>query len=497
VRKRMVITSVALVLALCAMSGPTSAASDPTDQRAPSAEGDWRAQLVVSPDDNQRSKTLLTIASRPSSDNGVIVPWLEQNAPRLDYRFMLELSRRAFDNDKDAALRWYVIALARVAYAGGRCADPSAGGHATAAIAFTSFGQAINYYIQGHLDEYLIAINFARNTPDLFGDGSFPADLCAQGMAAFGKQLGIQPSQTHAGLKPESEWPAIQNFVRNQLSMLASGTQKRIEQLGVVIAPSQVPAEILSASLEVKVKAIGDEARAALTLTVDHNQAFRLQQLAKAEINVGDLSGARQTLRLADAISSQATTDYERQFQLSSIPLWIRAGDVAAAKALANGVQVGMLRLEGWRLYGSGLAQTGDLSGVDYALSEIDKTYAQIADNPEISATASRIAAQRGGDPRSLAINAIAETLASSQQFHTAIDVADRMPPSILRAQLFADIAERECKANDSNARSTLERAARDESQIIKQDLSRFRGWRGHMQFVAILQREPQRCSNQ
>ena len=125
-RKRMVITSVALVLALCAMSGPTSAASDPTDQRAPSAEGDWRAQLVVSPDDNQRSKTLLTIASRPSSDNGVIVPWLEQNAPRLDYRFMLELSRRAFDNDKDAALRWYVIALARVAYAGGRCASPVA-----------------------------------------------------------------------------------------------------------------------------------------------------------------------------------------------------------------------------------------------------------------------------------------------------------------------------------------------------------------------------------
>ena len=453
-RRSLIAISVA-TLALCGTSQSIWAADNPGANTAAPLDEAWRQQLVVGSDDDQRVKTLLTIARRPSSDDGVIVPWLEGNSARLPYPFQLELSRRLFDQDKDGAVRWYVVALARIAYDGARCVDVSAGGAALDALAFSGFGQTIVPYSQSHPKEFLAAIDAVKDDPALFGDGGSPQSLCKRGIVADGKALGIPQKQNADGLKPESDWPAIQKSVRSQLAAMAIQTQAKILHPPAVIAPSNVPDAVLAGTLETKVKVIGNEGRAAIMAMEGGQRGLLLQNFATAQLDDGDAVGARETLALADSIFADAMDYFTRMTRLNSIPLWIRAGDASAAQALVDALPAGLQRIDGLGRYGVGMIQINKVAEARRVLDQIDGMYA----DPEISAAAASVVAKHGPDARSLAVYHITEALAGMGQFSDALDLAERLPPGNLRASLWAKIAADQCKAKDPTGPTTLKRA--------------------------------------
>jgi WD40 repeat protein len=150
------------------------------------------------------------VTSRPMSDNGVIVPWLNESTDRLQPMFLYELSRRLFADDRAAALEWYAIALMRARYDAGRCSNTSAGND-VGTLAWRA--TPVPTYVINHPDERAAAFGRALGRTDLFADQISPMWVCLRGTRPG---TGAAP-----GVKPESEWSRIRERLRQQGAQLA------------------------------------------------------------------------------------------------------------------------------------------------------------------------------------------------------------------------------------------------------------------------------------
>lgn len=218
--------------------------------------------------------------------------------------------------------------------------------------------------------------------------------------------------------------------------------------------PHTVPEAALSGSLEDKVRAIGAEARASLEAPRDRAAArsrpWQLVNLADAQIDAGDAAGARETiaeiLTLTMRQRRSAAEDEERRI----VELWIRAGDAAAARRLAESLHNPLARVAALGELGEGLARSGDLAGARAALELVERA----SESP--TGAARRVVAGFDGSPHDLAIRKIGDALADDGDAQGALHAATLLPQGLARAGLLADIAGKQCTGGDNAASRTI-----------------------------------------
>jgi hypothetical protein len=193
-----------------------------------------------------------------------------------------------------------------------------------------------------------------------------------------------------------------------------------------------------------KVRALGDEARAALRLIPEHNRALLLTRLADAQLGAGDQEGARRTLEELEPLLTGPGTDFQRA-QTSA--LWARAGDTAHAKLLL-GTLSGQSQIMALRLEGLAQVQAGYAAEAVATLDAIDKA-APVA--PAASIQANGVA-----QFHDVAIAAIGSAFADARDFADAEKAVAHLSPGLQQATLLADIASKQCTVGVSSAREGL-----------------------------------------
>jgi len=207
----------ALVLAV-ASATPAGAQSNETP--TPAAPSDDLAKFLhVNTDTAAQMASYTAIARQPPTANEVVIPWLRDNADRLQPMFLFELARRLFPDDRETALDWYAIALVRARYDAERCSDPAAGS-GVGALAWRA--EPIPSYLRD--DPKALPAAFARihQRDDVLVDAISPIWICVRAVSAYGKVLNGQASHSTGWVKPDSEWPGIRDKLLQRVSALAA-----------------------------------------------------------------------------------------------------------------------------------------------------------------------------------------------------------------------------------------------------------------------------------
>jgi tetratricopeptide (TPR) repeat protein len=341
----------------------------------------------------------------------------------LDLR-AFQKSGELLPTDEDAALEWLVIARLRFAYDMARCTKP-------VGIAEQVSGDVASY-ARSHPSEYLAAAKRALKRSDLFGDAAPRPGVCApQGSAAM--------------VKPQSEWPAIQDRIKETIA----GT------IGLPQPPTApprfsttVPAAVLRGSREDKVKEIGAEARrVAVEWSRPYLVADPVLNVAEAELGAGDTSGARATLAEARAIFAAALAQGQREQYAQPrerlVVLLVKAGDAAGARARADEITDPSRRIGALNVYAIALAAAGNTARAAAVLDDIAD--GGPADH-ETRAFHAPVAALE-----------IGKLLIAAGDFAGARKLADSQPR--FRSELLARIAAKQCMMQDPKAPDALREA--------------------------------------
>jgi hypothetical protein len=170
--------------------------------------------LVYDPDLEKQQQLYQLVRSRPASEDGVILPWLESHAAKLTPIFSYELARRLWDQGRrDDAFEWYALAGIRARYDGLRCVDTTA----AQGIAFLPQAAVdVARGIAAHRAEYGRAGLRALARPDLFAATVSPWWICSHGIRAVRGALQGQTIDGPAWLKPQAEWADLRaSLMRN------------------------------------------------------------------------------------------------------------------------------------------------------------------------------------------------------------------------------------------------------------------------------------------
>jgi WD40 repeat protein len=216
----------------------------PAESPPPSRE-ELRALLVVEPDTLTQLKTYQVIRTQPLSRNDIIVPWLEAHADELQPMLIYELARRLLSEDRAAALEWFVVAMARARYDAERCVNEGA---ATRLGLLQSDGGAVAIVRQSPT-EFVAAVERALSRRRLTVDEISPAWICAYGIAPYQPSVA-PPERFDAGVKPASEWPAIEQRIHLELVSYtgrrnASGVQRFKGRFGATNAVLSADGKLL------------------------------------------------------------------------------------------------------------------------------------------------------------------------------------------------------------------------------------------------------------
>jgi hypothetical protein len=168
-------------------------------------------QTVIIPDPNtdpqnaQSAATFRELRTRPDDDAAVIA---QLKAGQLDQPpyFLLELARRLLPTDKAAATEYWLLARVRMLYDGQRCTDRSAMADFNMRFFATPETEAIT------ADRAAMDAAAAKllKRGDLFVGRADPWWICLHGIGSMGAGLAGEKLSRGDYLKPESEWPAIQ-----------------------------------------------------------------------------------------------------------------------------------------------------------------------------------------------------------------------------------------------------------------------------------------------
>ena len=443
-----------------------SGAEAGTPGTASQAPDDWRAQLVIGDDDAAQQRLYSLIRRQPLSDNAVLVPWLSGNLSKLRPVFAFELSRRLFDEDRGAALEWFIIGRLRLRYAAARCTDDTAADALVEVFYGKAAAATVGDYLAEHGQDELAALRRVAVRRDLLDDDSAPAWACGHGIDAYGQALGLEKPLPRGPVKPAADWPAIRKAILDGLPAEAAAMERRLQEksAGATAAatrPHSVPEPIAAGSRADKIKAIGAESLATIDASADPTAArfrpLKLFDLASAQVKLGDQPGARTTLADLQHILSAPGADAGAWQDGRIAALWVEAGAPAEAAAYVDGLSDAALRLRALGREGAALAQAHDLAAARHMLDRLERT-------PPVAPPANGAAGAPGPvflPPRDLALRELGSALAQAHDVDASLHAADLIPEdSQLRVRLLSDIAVEQCASPaHGDAEATLQRA--------------------------------------
>lgn len=184
---------------------------------APAAAQVGRTVIIPDPNtDPQNARSAATfreLRARPDDDAAVIS---QLKAGQLDQPpyFLLELARRLLPTDKTAATEFWLLARVRMLYDGQRCTDRTAMADFNMRFFATPETEAIT------ADRAAMDAAAARlmKRNDLFAGRADPWWICLHGIGSMGAGLEGKKLDRADYLKPESEWPAIQQKLAASLA---------------------------------------------------------------------------------------------------------------------------------------------------------------------------------------------------------------------------------------------------------------------------------------
>lgn len=190
------------------------------EKSAPLSREELSKALTVDLDSAGQFRTLAVVVRQPMADNDIVIPWLTENVGKLQPMFVMELSRRSFEQSHAEALEWFAVGYARVLYDAKRCADPSVGGDGLVFMLIARVaGPQVRSYLSSHGAEYAVAQQHALVRSDLFTDDVSPLWICSHGLSDYGQAITGQPAGNQ--LKPQQDWPALRQSVREAMAAAA------------------------------------------------------------------------------------------------------------------------------------------------------------------------------------------------------------------------------------------------------------------------------------
>ncbi|MFY9287928.1 MAG: hypothetical protein WAO98_05445 [Alphaproteobacteria bacterium] len=156
----------------------------------------------VSNDAKEQLALLKAIKESSSKENEKIATWIIQHQSELIPLYLLELSQRLLAKNMDEAFEWYTIGIMRGRYDAKRCVRPNPGSEALGLNAIATM-----QYIKLKIDAFAAAGQRTVERGDLFKYNA-PIDWICDDFSF--------DSTKDVALKPQTEWPALAEEVRQQ-----------------------------------------------------------------------------------------------------------------------------------------------------------------------------------------------------------------------------------------------------------------------------------------
>jgi len=162
---------------------------------------------------------VLALRNDTTRTNDQIVAFITANRDSLPPPYYLEAVRRTCVSAPDAALAWLTLYSIRARYDAMRCTDATAIDNVQATIGWVNFRECASHLPAGQAS-FNASLAKTLAEPDLFQSAASPWWICSGGSSLLNKLSSDVPEGASQGpqvtvadadwLRPESDWPAIQ-----------------------------------------------------------------------------------------------------------------------------------------------------------------------------------------------------------------------------------------------------------------------------------------------
>lgn len=161
----------------------------------------------------EESDSFKAIRAKPDDDQAVIY-YLIENEKTNPPAYLFELSRRLLSKNPNEALKWYIIARNRLFYDAYRCNDMTVYADGQFRVPYIMMAKDVALYIEPHIEAVRKIEEKVLNSPDLFSATNKTWYVCSHGMIAISASMNGKVLSEAEYMRPQSQWPAIQSYLR-------------------------------------------------------------------------------------------------------------------------------------------------------------------------------------------------------------------------------------------------------------------------------------------
>jgi hypothetical protein len=160
-------------------------------------------------------KQIQALRQIPRDQDATVIATITKNLDNLPPPYAYEVARRACVSDPEMASYMFVLAGQRARYDALRCTDETAKSGVQVTIMSLQMPECKG--VLSNWDLIAATLRKLRDAKEAFSSKASPWWICSHGMKAFGAALEKKTLTVSDWLKPESEWPAIQKQIRDNI----------------------------------------------------------------------------------------------------------------------------------------------------------------------------------------------------------------------------------------------------------------------------------------
>jgi hypothetical protein len=160
-------------------------------------------------------KKIQALRQIPRDQDATVIAAITKNMDNLPPPYAYEVARRACVSDPEMASYVFALAGQRVRYDAFRCTDETAKPGVQATIMSLQMPECKDTL--SNWDLAAASLRKLRDAKEVFSSKASPWWICSHGLKAFGAALEKKTLTASDWLKPESEWPAIQKQIRDNI----------------------------------------------------------------------------------------------------------------------------------------------------------------------------------------------------------------------------------------------------------------------------------------
>jgi hypothetical protein len=170
-------------------------------------------------------KKVQALRQIPRDQDASVVAALTKNMDSLPPPYAYELARRLCVSDPQRASDVFAVAGQRMRYDALRCTDETAKPGVQATLMSLQMPECKD--MLSNTDLHLTSLRKVRDAKEAFASKASPWWICSHGLKAFGAALEKKTLAPSDWLKPESEWPAIQKQIQDNIDYSIEKHSKR------------------------------------------------------------------------------------------------------------------------------------------------------------------------------------------------------------------------------------------------------------------------------